>query len=79
MIHQPLDDAHECRIHLFLISEVPGSFLGHGRIGGDGHAMVHVALAEVHLITTVCLKGLILELLEVEKLCFIQNHVVERQ
>ena len=79
MIHQPLDDPHERRIHLLLIAEVPGSFLGHGRIGGDGHAMMQIALAEVHLIATVRLERLILQLLEVEKLSFVQDNIVERQ
>ena len=79
MVHQSLDDAHQCSVHLLLIAEVPGSFLGHGRIRGDGHTVMHITLAEVHLIATVRLERLILQLLEVEKLCFVQNHVVERQ
>lgn len=44
------------------------TLLGHGHIRCDGHTMVQIALAKVHLITTVGLEGLILQTLEVDEL-----------
>ena len=78
VIHQALDNLDQLFVHQLLILKEPGSFLRDGHIAGDSDTMVQRALIEEHLVTTVGLERLILQLLIVHELRFINQDMIER-
>ena len=78
LVDQPLDDLHQFWVLLILVVEEPGALLGDRHIGSDGHAMMQREMAEVHLVASVSLECLVLELLEVDELRLVDDEIVER-
>ena len=79
IIDQAFETSHHVRIHLALVVHEPGAFLCRGRVTGYGQSMVQVTPAEVHLIASVCLEGLVLQLFIVYELRLVDQDMVERQ
>ena len=72
-----LDDLNQLRIAFLFIVQEPGAFLRDRHVGGNQHAMVEVVMAEILLVTTVCRKSFVLQLLKVDILCFIDVQVIQ--
>ena len=78
VINQALDDLDQLLIHQLLILQEPGAFFGDRHIACNGDAMVQRTLIEEHLITSVRLERLVLQLLIVHELRFINQDMIER-
>lgn len=78
LVDDALDDLDEFRVLLFLVAEEPRAFFCNRHIRRYRHAVMEREVAEVHLVTSVRLKSLILELFEVYKLRLVNDEIVER-
>ena len=72
-----LDDFNQFRVALLFVVQEPGTFLCYRHIGGNQHAMVEVVMPEILLVTTVCRKSFVLQLLEVDVLSFVDVEVIK--
>lgn len=77
LIDDALDDLDELRILLVLVAEEPRAFFCNRHIRRDSHAVMEREVAEVHLVASVRLKSLILELFEVYELRLVDDEIVE--
>ena len=77
-IHQSLDDLHQLLVLLLFVLHEPGAFLCRGRVAGDSQSMMKVTFREVHLVATVGLHRLVLQLLVFHELCFVDEDMVKR-
>ena len=72
-----LKSSNQLLIHLLLPRHKPGTFLGCRRIRSNGQTMVQAAVTEQLLVASIGRERLIVELLPVDKLCLVDEDMVE--
>ena len=76
--HQALQHFYFLRVALLAVVQEPRAALGGGHVGELADAVVIEQVAEGVAVATVGRVGLILQLLEVDELCLVDEHEVER-